>query len=191
MPRLFSGIEIPADIAQRLGFLHGGLENARWIDPENFHITLRFIGDVDGAMADRFDDALAKIRLTPFELTLDGLGVFGGKKPRSVWAGVQPNATLDGLFRANDLAAQKAGLMPEARNFHPHVTLARLRGAKSAPVASYLAQNGAFLSEAFPVSRFVLFSARESRGGGPYIVERSYPLGQHAHSPLDLVEPGE
>lgn len=191
MPRLFSGIEVPADIAQRLCTLRGGLEQARWIDPENYHVTLRFIGDVDGVTAERFDDALSKIKSLPFELTLEGLGVFGGKKPRAVWAGVQSNTALDALFRANDLAAQNAGLAPESRNFHPHVTLARLRGAKSGPVARYLENNGAFASSPFTVSRFVLFSARESRGGGPYIVERSYPLGQVAQSPLELVEPGE
>ena len=47
MPRLFTALEIPPDIADRLSSLRGGLSNARWITPENYHVTLRFIGDID------------------------------------------------------------------------------------------------------------------------------------------------
>lgn len=178
MPRLFSGLEIPAAIAERLGSLRGGLESARWVDPENYHVTLRFVGDVDGATAERFDEALAEIDVPSFQMSLDGLGVFGGGKPRAVWAGVSANGVLTALNRAHESAARKAGLAPETRNFCPHVTLARLRGGKAVSVATYLSHNGAFMTQPFPVSRFVLFSARESRGGGPYVVERAYPLGE-------------
>jgi 2'-5' RNA ligase len=178
MPRLFSAIEIPADVAKRLAGLRGGLAGARWIDPEDYHITLRFIGDVDGATADRFDEALGKIRSPAFDLVMDCVGSFGGRKPRTVWAGVAANGALAALSRANELAAQKAGLEPEGRNFHPHITLARLRGAKSDNVARYLSERGAFLTQPFTVRRFVLYSSRASKGGGPYVVERAYPLGE-------------
>lgn len=178
MPRLFSGLEIPPEIGQRLCSLRGGLESARWIDPENYHVTLRFVGDIDGATAERFDEALSEISAPAFTVSLDGLGVFGGRKPRAVWAGVQANGALDALNKANEIAARKAGLAPETRNFHPHVTLARLRGGKAGSVATYLSHNGAFMTQPFPVSRFVLYSARETRGGGPYVVERAYPLGE-------------
>ncbi len=180
MPRLFSGIEIPADIAKRLSGLRGGLENARWVDPENYHLTLRFAGDVDSATADRFDEALSKIELPAFDMVLDGLGAFGGRRPRAVWAGVEANGALEALSRANELAAQRAGLEPESRNFHPHVTLARLRRCKAEAVARYLSMQGAFLAQPFRVSRFVLFSSRQSQGGGPYVIERAYPLSEPA-----------
>lgn len=185
MPRLFTGIEIPQDIGDRLASLRGGLEGARWVDPENYHITLRFVGDVDGAAADRFSEALAKIRLRAFSLALDGLGAFGGRKPHVVWAGVSPCDALEALARAHDIAAQRAGLDPESRNFHAHVTLARLRNGKPANVAKYISERGGFLTQAFPVTRFVLFSSRASKGGGPYLVEQSYPLEE----PAELDEP--
>jgi 2'-5' RNA ligase len=178
MPRLFSGLEIPSEIAERLAMLRGGLEGARWVEPDNYHITLRFIGDVDGAMAERFSEALGQIEADAFSLTLDGLGNFGRGRPRAVWAGVAPSEALGALRRAHEQAALTAGLEPEPRNFHAHVTLARMRNIKASSVAAYLAGNSAFLSPGFAVTRFVLFSARESRGGGPYVVEHAYALGE-------------
>jgi len=186
MPRLFSGLEIPGEIAQRLSMLRGGLEGARWVEEENYHITLRFIGDVDGDTATRYSEALGQIEAEGFSLTLDGVGSFGRGKPRAVWAGVAPSAPLGALRRAHEKAALTAGLEPEPRNFHAHVTLARMRNCSASEIAQYLEYNGAFLIPAFAVTRFVLFSARESRGGGPYVAERSYALNEprETQSPL-------
>ena len=177
MPRLFSAIEIPGEIADRLAGLRGGIDGARWVDPENYHITLRFIGDVDGTTAERFSEALAKVECASFALTLDGLGSFGRGRPRAVWAGVAPSTELAALNRNHEKAAVLAGLDAETRNFHPHVTLARMKRVKAKDVATYLSHNGAFLTGSFPVTRFVLYSSRASKGGGPYVVEQSYPLG--------------
>jgi RNA 2',3'-cyclic 3'-phosphodiesterase len=176
MPRLFSGIEIPPSIAMSLTILRSGLNGARWIDPENYHVTLRFIGDVDGASARDFADALAEIDAPAFELTFEGLGSFGGRKPHAIWAGISRTPELEALQRAHERAAREAGLPPETRNFKPHVTLARLRGARSDIVASYLERQGALFLQPFRVDHFALFSARPSIGGGPYVVEESYPL---------------
>jgi 2'-5' RNA ligase len=176
MPRLFSGIEVPLAVAERLSVLRAGLPGARWIDPENYHLTLRFLGDVDGAIARDFTHALADIDAGPFELRLDGLGSFGGGKPRAIFADIEPSEGLEALRRANERAAREAGLPPEGRNFKPHVTLARLRGARADAVAAYLERQGGIGPETFTVSRFVLFSSRNSVGGGPYVVEAAYPL---------------
>lgn len=175
MPRLFSAIEIPRDIAERLTLLRAGLTGARWIDPENYHVTLRFIGDVDGITARDFTQALGDIVARPFEVRLNGLGSFGGDKPRAIFAGIAPSDELESLRRANERAAREAGLAPEARNFKPHVTLARLRGARAEAVAAYLERQGG-IGESFIVRRFVLYSSRNSVGGGPYVVEAAYPL---------------
>ncbi|HXG79864.1 MAG TPA: RNA 2',3'-cyclic phosphodiesterase [Methyloceanibacter sp.] len=175
MPRLFSAIEIPRDIAERLTLLRAGLTGARWIDPENYHVTLRFIGDVDGITARDFTQALGDIVARPFEVRLNGLGSFGGDKPRAIFAGIAPSDELESLRRANERAAREAGLPPEARNFKPHVTLARLRGARAEAVAAYLERQGG-IGESFIVRRFVLYSSRNSVGGGPYVVEAAYPL---------------
>ena len=71
---------------------------------------------------------------------------------------------------------QRLGLEPEGRKFTPHVTLARLRDASSRDVADYLSTRAPLFGSSFKVSRFVLFSARASVGGGPYVVEADYPL---------------
>jgi 2'-5' RNA ligase len=176
MPRLFSAIEIPQSVAGRLTLLRAGLAGARWIDPENYHMTLRFIGDVDGVTARDFTLALGEIEAAPFELRLNGLDSFGGRKPRAVFAGIAPSEALESLRRANERAARKAGLPPEGRNFKPHVTLARLRGARADDVAAYLGRQGGVEAEPFTVTRFVLYSSRASVGGGPYIVEAAYDL---------------
>ena len=72
---------------------------------------------------------------------------------------------------------RRIGVEPETRKYTPHVTLARLRGVGQAAVANYLATRGALFAEPFTAERFVLYSARERSGGGPYVVEAAYPLG--------------
>lgn len=176
MPRLFTAIEIPETLALRLSMLRGGLASARWIEPENYHITLRFIGDVGEPAAREFAAALDGVETPAFELRIEGLGSFGGRKPRALWAGVAPNEALVALQQAHERAARRAGLAPERRNFHPHVTLARLRGGKPPAIARWLELQGGFFAEPFTVQRFVLMSSRASTGGGPYIVEEEYPL---------------
>ena len=176
MPRLFTGIEIPAAIGQQLAMLRGGLPGARWIDPENYHVTLRFLGDIDDATAHEAASALGRIRRPPFALHFEGLTSFGGRKPRAVVAeSTEPQALME-LQAEQERLMQRIGLAPEGRKYTPHVTLARLRESSSRQVADYLAARGLFRTPAFPVERFVLFSSRASTGGGPYVVEAGYPL---------------
>ena len=176
MPRLFTGIEIPPAIGQQLSLLRGGLPGARWIDPENYHLTLRFIGDIDDTTAHDVADALGRVRRAPFDLHLEGLASFGGRKPRAVVAAMSTPQALIELQAEQERLMQRIGLAPEGRKYIPHVTLARLRQSSSRDVADYLAARGLFRTPEFPVERFVLFSARNSTGGGPYVVEASYPL---------------
>lgn len=177
MPRLFTGLEIPADAAFSLSLKRGGLTGARWIDPENYHITLRFIGDVDNGMADEIADNLDYLSQSlRFPVRLTHLGTFGGDKPRALYAGVEPSEALTRLQAAHERMLQRSGMPAEGRKFVPHVTLARLRGTSAADVARFIAEAGRFEPISFPVPRFVLYSSRDSVGGGPYVVEQSYPL---------------
>jgi 2'-5' RNA ligase len=176
MPRLFTGLEIPPEVAQSLAMLRGGLPGARWIDSENYHVTLRFIGDVDDSIAHEVASLLDRVKRNAFELRIDGLTSFGSKKPRAVVATVTPTSSLMEVQAEQERLMQRIGLEPEGRKYTPHVTLARLRDASSRDVADYLATRGYYRSAPFPVSRFVLFSSRASVGGGPYVVEASYPL---------------
>jgi len=176
MPRLFTGIEIPAAIGQQLTMLRGGLPGARWIDPENYHLTLRFIGDIDDATAHEVAHALGRVRRAPFDLHLDGVTSFGGRKPRAVVATMAAPPALMELQAEHERLMQRIGLTPEGRKYIPHVTLARLRQSSSRDVADYLAARGLFRTPDFRVARFVLYSSRASTGGGPYVVEAGYPL---------------
>jgi RNA 2',3'-cyclic 3'-phosphodiesterase len=176
MPRLFTGVEIPSGIGQALATLRGGLPGARWIDPGNYHLTLRFIGDVDDVIAHEVADLLGRIKRVGFDLHLEGLTSFGGRKPRAVVAQVAPAQALIDVQAEQERLMQRIGLEPEGRKYMPHVTLARLRDSSSRQVAEYLAARGLFRTSPFRVSRFVLFSSRASVGGGPYVVEASYPL---------------
>jgi 2'-5' RNA ligase len=177
MPRLFTGIEVPDSVAQRLALKRGGLHGARWIDPANYHITLRFIGDVDRAAAEEVTEALDRLAHSEaFNLRISHLGSFGGDKPRTLYAGVDNNPAMQRLHAAQERILQRLGLEPDSRKFTPHVTLARLRGASAEDIARHLAFAGRFEPMEFPVERFVLFSSRDSVGGGPYLVEQAYPL---------------
>lgn len=176
MPRLFTGLEIPDDIRQSLGMLRGGLPGARWVDPDNYHLTLRFIGDVADDVAHEIASMLGQVRRRAFELRVEGLSSFGGRKPRAVFAEVGPSQAVMELQAEHERLMQRVGLEPEGRKYTPHVTLARLRDSSSHDVAEYLSARGGFRSLPFSVSRFVLFSSRASIGGGPYVVEAAYPL---------------
>jgi RNA 2',3'-cyclic 3'-phosphodiesterase len=176
MPRLFTALEIPPDIAASLAMLRGGLPGARWIDPEHYHLTLRFIGDIDDALVRDITLMLADVRRPAFSVQLAGLQSFGGRRPRAVVATAAASAPLIDLQAEHERLMQRVGLAPEGRKYTPHVTLARLRESSSRQVADYLSVREPYQSPAFAASRFVLYSSRASVGGGPYVVEAAYPL---------------
>jgi 2'-5' RNA ligase len=176
MPRIFTGLEIPDQIGRELSVLRGGLPGARWIDPENYHVTLRFVGDVDDMVAQEVASLLGRVRRTALELRFDALATFGGRRPRAVVATLAQTQALMDLQAEHERLMRRVGLDAEGRKYVPHVTLARLRDSSSRQVADYLSARVLFGLLPFRVSRFVLFSSRASVGGGPYLVEAAYPL---------------
>lgn len=180
MPRLFTAIEIPADVGNAISMARGGLPRARWIDPENYHLTLRFIGDVDDVVAHEVAFILGQVRRDAFEIKLGGLSSFGGRRPRAIVALAAPSPPLLELQSEHERLLQRIGLEPEGRKYTPHVTIARLRDSSSHQVAEYLSTRGHFRCPAFDTARFVLYSSRDSIGGGPYVVEADYPLADSA-----------
>jgi 2'-5' RNA ligase len=176
MPRLFTGLEIPPDVAAELAMLRGGIAGARWIDVENYHITLRFIGDIDERMAREAAAILDEIQRPSFTVSFDGVSWFGADRPRAIVAKVKPTAPLVELQADHERRLRRVGLDPEPRKYIPHVTLARLRESSNHAIADYLGARGAFSSRQFEAKRFVLFSSRASTGGGPYLVEAAYGL---------------
>jgi len=177
MPRLFTGLEIPRDVGFELSLMRGGVRGARWIEPDAYHITLRFIGDIDEGLAHDIAHGLDAVAAPAFAIRLKGVGAFGGRKPRLVYAGVAECAELMRLQAAHERLLQRLGLGAEGRKFSPHVTLARLGAVDPAAVQAYVAAHSLYASRPIEISRFVLFSSRPSRGGGPYAEEEAYLLG--------------
>lgn len=180
MPRLFTGLQIPQLQRTQLSLLQSGLQNVRWIEPSDMHITLRFIGDVSPSLAEEIAESLSSRSWCAPQVVLGELAAFGSKKPKSVHASVRLNQELSGLAAGHERLMQQIGLEPDGRKFTPHVTLARCRQVAIPKLAQWLASNGGFVSSPFTPDRFVLYSARESTGGGPYVIERSWPLTSKA-----------
>jgi len=174
MMRLFTGLELPSDVALDLGFMQGGVLGARWIDRESFHITLRFIGDIDDAMGRDVAMALDEASLRPFSIRIKGIDVFGGNKPHAIIALIEPNPELLRLQAAQERICQSLGLEPEGRKYIPHVTLARLKDPEPLSLRRFIEGHALYRSRPFDIGRFVLFSSKPSRGGGPYAVEEAY-----------------
>ncbi len=176
MPRLFTGLELPETVVGQIALARGGISGARLLETEDYHVTLRFVGDVDARIAREIIETLGEIRRPAAPVRFDGLGWFGGDRPRAVVARIRADPALAELQAEQERRLRRIGVLPETRKFMPHVTLARLRNVGARAVADYLASRGSLAVEAFTAHRFVLFSARGGSGGGPYVVEAAYPL---------------
>lgn len=177
MPRLFTAIQIPRPIGQTLAFLRGGLPGARWMEPEDYHITLSFVGDIGGGLAADIAEGLYGVARPRFTLEFQGLDVFGRDKPEALYAAVHPSQFLFELQTAQERVLRRLGAPLENRHYKPHVTLARLRNVSARLVADWLAMHGDGGRQSFTVERYALMSSRDSKGGGPYLVEEVYSLG--------------
>lgn len=176
MLRLFVGIGFPPELRLRLSLLCTGLPGARWVDPANLHLTLRFIGEISEDVAADIDDALRRLRARRFSLQLAGTGVFGGERPRNLWVGVEKSPELSGLRDKIEQALTRAGLPPEPRKFAPHVTLARLNNPPIDKVAEFLAAHAGFRATPLAVEAFSLVASYPTKAGSIYEDQADYPL---------------
>jgi 2'-5' RNA ligase len=179
--RLFVALPIPDMVAGSLLLLEGGVPGARWQAREQMHLTLRFIGEVDGSDARALDDALAGIDAPGFELQLHGVGQFGNKQPHALWASARKNELLEHLQRKVDTAIRRVGQPPSsgdkhAHKFMPHITLARLRHPEMDKVRQWLTEHALYTSAEFRVDAFCLYSSKLTSDGSIYRVEQEYPL---------------
>ena len=175
--RLFVALDLPHDIRQRLAGLAVSLQGARWVPPENYHITLRFIGEVAAHQAEEIDLALSILKARGFSLSLTGVGTFEkAGRPVALWVGVERNPQLDLLQSKIETACQRTGFEPERRRFIPHVTLARLDNVFEAKLAVFVQANNLFRAEPVRVEHFTLFSSRLGKEASVYTAEVEYPL---------------
>lgn len=176
--RLFVGLDLPWTLRERLALLAGGVPGARWAPIENYHLTLRFIGETPAYRAEEIDLALAALRGRPFVLSLAGVGTFA-KAGRAValWVGVERNPALEHLQNKIETALQRCGLPPERRRFTPHVTLARLDGTVAeSKLAAYVQAHNLFRAGPIDVDRFTLFSSQLGKEASAYCAEVDYSL---------------
>ncbi len=173
MPRLFVAIDPPPEIKQTLARLRTGLPQARWVDPRNFHLTVRFIGEVDEGAANIIATALMHVEARRFPLTLGGAGHFGR---HTLWIGVVPCPPLTCLQGKIESALQGAGLSPDARRYFPHIKLARLRARPGQELRAFLNSNALFRAGPFDVEHFTLMESRLARSGATYEHRADYAL---------------
>jgi 2'-5' RNA ligase len=175
--RLFIAVDLPENVKEPLARLCCGLPGARWVKPEQLHLTLRFIGEVDGGMFHDIREGLAEIVGKSFTLQLDGVGFFPPRgKPRVVWIGLQQSEELLQLRNRIESCLVSLGLEPERRKFAPHITLARLKNTPPAKVGRFLENHSLFLSAPFTVEEFYLYSSQLGRNGAIHRIEAGYPL---------------
>ncbi len=178
MHRLFVAIDPPAPIKKRLQQLCFGVPGARWVDPEQLHLTLRFIGPVEGGLMAEIKEALASIEAPPFVMRLQGIGHFPPRQsPRVLWVGVEKNPDLLQLRNKVESTLVRLGLPPEKRKFAPHITLARLKNTPAGRVGNFIAANGPFETGSFPVQEFSLYSSSLTPKGAIHRREATFPLG--------------
>jgi RNA 2',3'-cyclic 3'-phosphodiesterase len=176
MHRLFVAIRPPPHVRAHLTGMMGGIAGARWQDDAQLHLTLRFIGEVDGARAEDVLVALSRVRQRSFDIALEGISTFQRKRTiDTLWAGVAPADDLALLHRKIDHALVQVGLGPEGRSYKPHITLARF-GKHGADVSAFAALHGGLKSAAFPIDDFHLFESTLGSQGAHYRIVESFPL---------------
>jgi 2'-5' RNA ligase len=177
MPRLFIALGFPEAVQGRLSEISAGLPGADWSEPSQYHLTLRFLGEVDGPTFLDLREGLTGLSARSFYLTLRGLGVFPLRgDPETLWVGTQSNESLKSLRNKVESLVVRRGQPPESRKFHPHVTLARVRGSRPEWVGAYVAGHSLFTAPEIPIQSFALFSSKLTPEGSVHTLEREYPL---------------
>lgn len=179
MPRLFVALPVPDDIADELIPLQSGVPDARWVPPENFHVTLCFAGDVQGGTMRDLEDELSDIAGSRFPVGIASVEQFSsGKQPKALVALVEKNDRLDWLQQKVSTVARNCGIEIERRKFRPHVTLARFSsGAETGHhIAQFMASHSTFRAGPWLADQFALYSSRAGGGGRIYTEEAAYDL---------------
>ncbi|MDQ3143343.1 MAG: RNA 2',3'-cyclic phosphodiesterase [Pseudomonadota bacterium] len=175
MHRLFVAIRPPEDVRDLLLDTMEGLPALRWQDDEQLHLTLRFIGEVERPLAEDIAAALGTLRFTPFHIRVAGVGRFDHHQRGALWAGVEPRAPIAALAAKVERICVGAGLAPERRAYHPHITLARWGRGAGNSLDPFLARHAALRSKEFEVAAVTLFESRLGRDGAHYETVADYP----------------
>lgn len=177
MKRLFIGLKVPNQAAKTLVELQSGVKAARFSPIENFHITLRFIGDLDDLQTNELINQLGRVRHAPFDIALKGVDFFGHEKPHSIHSRVIGDENINALAKKCESVCRKLGHEPDTRKYIPHVTLAYLgRDAILANVLEWQARHNLYKSEPWLEDKFYLYSSRLGNGPSHYEIEAEFDL---------------
>lgn len=178
--RLFVAIDLPSKTQNQLESIGCGLPGARWVPAELMHLTLRFVGEVQGAEFLDIQDALAEVHADKFTIQIKGVGCFPTRgQPKVVWAGMAPNPELLHFQKKiESVLVREADLEPERRKYSPHITLARLKDTPEQRVGNFLEEYGLLETSEFTAERFTLFSSILTQKGARHTVESEYLLGE-------------
>ncbi len=179
MRRVFLGLELPDDLRSALAVQQFLLPLPRKSPPEQLHLTLVFVAEAPEAALEAAHEAWSALRFAPFSLDLQGLGLFGGDRPRAVWAGLAPSEPLMRLQAKVEQAARRAGLDPEHRRYSPHVTLGHFRPpgfAQTAALERAVADGAGFRAGPWPVGGMCLWESHLSPQGARHDLLARYPF---------------
>jgi 2'-5' RNA ligase len=175
--RLFVAIPLPVDVRAQLGALQSGLSNARWIDKENMHLTMRFIGEVHEPDVQEIDSVLSQLIEPAIPVELHGLGYFERRgRAHSVWVRIKKSDALVHLQAKIERTLVTFGLEPEKRKYTPHVTLARIHDMPVERLVPWLSEIGDFSVPVFMADQFVLVETIRGHGGATYTPIARYDL---------------
>ncbi|HBC87381.1 MAG TPA: RNA 2',3'-cyclic phosphodiesterase [Lentisphaeria bacterium] len=175
MPRLFIAIDMPDELRGKICEVRRNLPGVRWVDKEQIHLTLRFIGDSDDENSQRIKSALAEVKFKSFRLEMDGAGFFPNeRRPTVFWIGCKKNSVLTELKKGIDDILEMNGLPPEGRRFVPHITIARLKNIQPGEIRKLSGMCSGVIPLEFTVPEFMLYSSVLTSGGAIHTKEQVY-----------------
>ncbi len=178
MSRLFIAIDLPDPIKTATANICFGVQGAKWVPVDQLHLTLRFVGEADNETYVSIRHALSEVQMSAFTIDISGVGFFPPRgKPRVLWLGIVQNESLTELKNKIEEAVVNAGIAPEERKFHPHITLARLKERTTAKdIIPFLSSNNLFSFKEVPVDSFYLYSSILKPQGAIHSREATYEL---------------
>ncbi len=176
--RLFVACALPPPVRDALVAFATPLPGVAWTRPEQLHLTLRFLGDVEQPRIEALQERLQTVRVEPFLLPVSGLGAFPSKNaPRVLWAGVgSGHPHLFQLRQRLDDALLAEGLDFDVRTFHPHVTVARCTETAAGAAHHWLHLHREFSAPPFRVDSFALWSSELRPEGAVHTLVQRFPL---------------
>ena len=168
--RLFTAFDLPDPLQTQVAALQApDALDARWTDPEQFHVTLRFIGDTPLEQAERFEAALSQVDVPPVPATPYGLDTLPSRRDPSVLiVGLERTEGLLTLYERVSAALEAEGLDPEDRTYRPHITLARVRDLDATAVHQFIENQGPIDLDSFPVEAFHLYESTLTSDGAEH-----------------------